>query len=434
MKQLYIFCFITLGCLFKLNAQVGINTTTPNASSVLDITSTNQGILIPRMTSGQRTSISPSAIAAKGLLVYQTDAPAGFYYWDGAAWQTFGGGGSGWALTGDGGTTAGPNFVGTTDAQGMAINTAGLERVRIDATGLVGLGTTTPTEELHMAGTAPVFRFQDGNEVLNAVLTSDANGDVSWAPPVASAPDTDWAFLSGSGFSDPVYHQGGVVIGRTGAPSITPTSAIPASTPYHLSIDNSAGTTTVGVGDVEYIQEGNNEFMMSHSLVKHTGSFSDAYLGVDTSTFPFVNTRWNTLYTQNPVNASSDRKLKKDIKELDYGLEELMKLRPVAYKWKEATVGSVSIPLDERELKFGLVGQEVEKVIPEVVGTHSLKKSKSNSDKLEYTKKEILSMNYAALLPLLVKAKQEQHKQLFKLQKENNALLKQVTKLNNKQN
>jgi len=43
-------------------------------------------------------------------------------------------------------------------------------------------------------------------------------------------------------------------------------------------------------------------------------------------------------------------------------------------------------------------------------------------------------MNYEALLPLLVKAKLEQHEELLKLQKENNALLKKVTKLNNKQN
>ena len=422
MKQLYIFCFITLGCLFKLNAQVGINTTTPNASSVLDITSTNQGMLIPRMTQVQRVAI---ATPATGLLVFQTDNTAGFYYWDGTTWQTFGGGGSGWALTGDTGTIAGTNFLGTTDAQGMVVTTNNIERVRIAANGLVGIGTTAPTEELHIVGTTPVFRFQDGNEVLNAALTSDANGNASWVPTAAAGPaDDDWRFIgAGSGLGDAIYHVGdvgsfpgyGVTIGKTG------------TTSFELDVDDGAGTTSIGIGDVEYIEEGNNEIMMSHNLVKMpaagTVNLGDVTFG-----------QWDRVYTTNNPNTPSDRRLKKDINALNYGLDELMQLRPVSYKWKDVTVGGISLPLEERELKFGLIGQEVEKVIPEVVITHSLKKSESDLGKGKYTKNDVLSMNYEALLPVLVKAKQEQDKQLLQLQKENNALLKKVTKLNNKQN
>ena len=58
-------------------AQVGIGTTTPNASSVLDITSTTQGMLTPRMTTAQRTAI---ASPADGLMVYDTDLKAFHYY------------------------------------------------------------------------------------------------------------------------------------------------------------------------------------------------------------------------------------------------------------------------------------------------------------------------------------------------------------------
>ena len=60
-----------------------MGTTSPNTSAVLDLTSTTKGILIPRMTAAQRTAI---ATPATGLLVYQTNAPAGFYYYDGTAW------------------------------------------------------------------------------------------------------------------------------------------------------------------------------------------------------------------------------------------------------------------------------------------------------------------------------------------------------------
>ena len=66
-----------------LFAQVGIGTTTPDASSALEIESTNSGILIPRMTEAQRTSITTPAT---GLLVYQSNNSVGFWYYNGSIW------------------------------------------------------------------------------------------------------------------------------------------------------------------------------------------------------------------------------------------------------------------------------------------------------------------------------------------------------------
>jgi hypothetical protein len=58
-------------------AQVGIGTTTPNASSILDLTSSTQGMLTPRMTTAQRIAIvSP----ADGLMVYDTDLKSFFHF------------------------------------------------------------------------------------------------------------------------------------------------------------------------------------------------------------------------------------------------------------------------------------------------------------------------------------------------------------------
>ncbi len=59
------------------NAQIGIGTITPNASSVLDITSTTKGMLTPRMTTAQRIAI---ATPADGLMVYDTDLKVFYYY------------------------------------------------------------------------------------------------------------------------------------------------------------------------------------------------------------------------------------------------------------------------------------------------------------------------------------------------------------------
>lgn len=61
--------------------QVGIGNTNPNPSSALDITSTTQGLLTPRMTTGQRTAI---ASPANSLLVYDTTLKS-FYYYDTSA-------------------------------------------------------------------------------------------------------------------------------------------------------------------------------------------------------------------------------------------------------------------------------------------------------------------------------------------------------------
>ena len=67
-------------------AQVGIGTTTPDASSALDITSTTKGLLIPRMTNAQRQAISNPAA---GLQVFVTDFDGGrFMFYDGTEWGT----------------------------------------------------------------------------------------------------------------------------------------------------------------------------------------------------------------------------------------------------------------------------------------------------------------------------------------------------------
>jgi hypothetical protein len=69
-------------------AQVSVNTNgnAPHSSAMLDISSVNSGLLIPRMSQAQRTAIlSP----AEGLLVYQTDIPAGLYQFRAGAWERY---------------------------------------------------------------------------------------------------------------------------------------------------------------------------------------------------------------------------------------------------------------------------------------------------------------------------------------------------------
>jgi len=65
------------------NAQIGIGTTVPDATAILDITSTAKGILAPRMTTAQRTAITTPA---QGLLVYDTDLKLFYYFSSPSGW------------------------------------------------------------------------------------------------------------------------------------------------------------------------------------------------------------------------------------------------------------------------------------------------------------------------------------------------------------
>ncbi|MBL4753458.1 MAG: hypothetical protein JKY52_07685, partial [Flavobacteriales bacterium] len=168
-------------------AQVGIGTTTPDASAVLDLTSTTKGMLISRLTMVQRNAIvSP----ATGLLVYQTDNNPAYYYNAGTPgvpnWVRLFSGSSagGWDLSGNVGTTVGTHFLGTTDAQDLAIYTNNLERLRVTSAGNVGIGTTTPDVKL---------------EVVGQAKTSGTFTGYQWEETDQTLPQGVWRFSASSG-------------------------------------------------------------------------------------------------------------------------------------------------------------------------------------------------------------------------------------------
>lgn len=82
MKKTIFTVMLAFICLSNLNAQVGIGTTNPAPSSVLDLTATNKGFLPPRMTTAQRDAI---ASPAEGLTIYNTINKC-LETWDGTDW------------------------------------------------------------------------------------------------------------------------------------------------------------------------------------------------------------------------------------------------------------------------------------------------------------------------------------------------------------
>ena len=105
MKNAYLL-ILSVFMVFTMSAQqgVGIGTTMPNSKSILELSSTAKGLLIPRMTSAQRTAISSPP---QGLMVFQNNGTSslGFWYHDGTTWQRFAKaseltGSSSWTVTG----------------------------------------------------------------------------------------------------------------------------------------------------------------------------------------------------------------------------------------------------------------------------------------------------------------------------------------------
>jgi len=86
----------------NLFSQVGINTTSPSASAILDISSSNKGVLFPRVSLSSTTVEAPVTDADHGIFVFNTSTSGngnsavtpGYYWWNdpngtGGEWERF---------------------------------------------------------------------------------------------------------------------------------------------------------------------------------------------------------------------------------------------------------------------------------------------------------------------------------------------------------
>ena len=175
-------------CLFiRTNAQQGVainnNGNPAHNSAMLDVSSTDKGILVPRMTTVQRNSI---ATPATGLMVYDTDFNQ-FWYWNGTTWVCAIGPSGPTGATGAIGATGAtgnngtPGLTGTTGAPGVT-GATGLTGAT-GATGATGItGTTGPL----VAGTLGQTLRHDGSTwIANSFLYNNGtNVGIGNASPV----------------------------------------------------------------------------------------------------------------------------------------------------------------------------------------------------------------------------------------------------------
>lgn len=175
MKKINLINYLLVTLFFLSNnvisfSQVAVNTdgSAAHASAMLDVKSTTKGFLPPRMTQAQREAIvSP----APGLIIYQTDGTAGFYFHNGSTWGPQAGAGSSkWNLNG--------NNIYNSNA------------------GFVGIGTSTPGSGLEIRGTSfgAGQRITDATSGNSLVLQSGAGGNLKVT-----------GYNYGTGIAQPLY-------------------------------------------------------------------------------------------------------------------------------------------------------------------------------------------------------------------------------------
>jgi len=164
------------------------------------------------------------------------------------------------------------------------------------------------------------------------------------------------------------------------------------------------GSTAIGLGS--------NSVVLGNSSITKTRLQGDVGIGTDSPSYDLEVV--GKIYASDSIISNvyagtSDIRLKQDIEPTDKGLDAVMDLNPVSYRF---------ISNAESEKKsYGFIAQEIEKVIPDVVGTRH--------DGMKI-------LNYNDLISVLTKAIQEQQTEIDELKLLITDLTNRLIKLENK--
>ena len=316
-----------LGLLVLLSASplaaqnVGINATgtAPNTSAMLDVDAANKGLLIPRVALTSTADVATITTPATSLLVYNIAAVSnvtpGFYYWNGSAWTRLSLDGDDWRTTGNAGTNPATQFVGTTDGQSLAFRTNNAEGMRLTTAGALGIGTTAPTDRLHIVGGS--VRIGELNPIGSGVLPDFGRTLIFSGGPGTAAYNSD--------NSDPIW--------------MARFNQAQDETELRINLsDNCQGQ------DAFVIQSGGSGCAANSVFFRFdaTGVASKPGGGA-----------WATL---------SDRRLKHDIQPYAKGLDLVLAVRPVTYQYN-GLGGTANIG----QVYTGVIAQELQVIAPEMV-------------------------------------------------------------------
>ena len=394
-----------------LSAQVGVGTTSPNGA--LDVTSTNNGLLIPRIALSA-TNVATVITPTTSEIVYNTTTSAagpnqvtpGFYYWNGTLWiRLTTGNNNDWTLTGNSGTTAGTNFIGTTDAQDLRFKTNSTDRLNISNTNgqlqSYYSGTaTTPAYSWNSDSNTGLF--QGGADVLGISTNGIERTKLNTTEMVVNdnsnnfdfrveGDNTQYALFSDASNDAVIFGSVGNLFANGGSFSTVRFSPAPSNysttIDYVADFDNGLSRgTTMGLGSIEFLVDGEAELFVSDSFSPTLDLTFDLGFAM----------AWDDIYADDFWNIS-DIRAKKEIEPMKYGLNEILNLNTITYKLKDD-------PFQDQ--KIGLIAQEVNKFIPEASKT----KDKKKNEKGEFETIELnnIRVSYTNLVPVLIKSIQEQ--------------------------
>ncbi|MBG9375174.1 tail fiber domain-containing protein [Panacibacter sp. DH6] len=330
------------------------------------------------------------------------------------------------------------------------IDVVNVARMIVNSNGQVGIGTTLPNTRLHInsdAGENP-FRVQVAGL---SKLYVDAGGGVSVGS--SAIPPANGLYVSGNAGIGTTLPEGNLHVLRGSAGAVTANSNAPLvienSTNNYINLltpsasergilfgDNlnaaDGGIIYVGTSNTLQFRTNGNITRMSLSdagnldIAGGTLSFgsvetlADAGANTISANSTFVPStdnvrdlgtsllRWNEVWAVDGTINTSDLRDKKNVEELKYGLKEIMQLRPVKFQWNSATA---SVSGD----KFGVIAQEIQKVLPQVVRDYEYKINEETGAR-EKVPAARMGVMYADIIPVLIKGMQEQQKIINELQ------------------
>lgn len=280
-----------------------VNNATPDASSVLDVSSTSKGLLVPRVSLSSMTDGTTILLPATSLLVYNTNASmtngagVGYYYNAGTSatpnWQKILSGNTigEWKLLGNAGTNATTNFLGTTDAIDLVFRTNNTEKVRIMSGGNVGIGTSTPGDKLDVLSTGGKNILLGGGATTGSELKFTNSGTAHFS--VYNSGNSNLTFANTSSLYQ-TNTAGTALMSLTSTGNLGIGTTAPA---YRLDLANS----TIGYGNSNV----RTEWRDNAGLQGNAGAQSGFFETVSPTNYPAGASSWWHLIDvrhSNPAN------------------------------------------------------------------------------------------------------------------------------------